>query len=398
MGTTDMPARPARPLRPRALFLGAAVGFLACCLAGRALSGRNVYKGFRRFHPYINHQTLHYPTARQLLALAQSGLAPDQVAVIIGGNSVLGGGGQGPAERWTDRLQRRLGPRYRVINFAMNGAAPAEVGGLAAEMLARRHRRVVCVTNIWAGTGSLAGLPGEDTQPFFFWDAYYKGLLADHPERDAFLAARAAARADDAYAELRRHGRLDAWLGCQDLWTAVGYRGASTVWCPLVGRAFWKPRRSFPDDDHLLGPAERYRPALEGPTLAALAHELMERCWPGTAPGAAGGDYAGCPLAQTFRICVPEALRGRTLVVVPHLSPHFTRRLAPEIQRRHEADFAETVRALGQAGFAALEVGADYSEQNYFDHCHFSAEGGARLAADVAPRVRRLAEESGYLD
>src|SRR5436309_1005569 len=95
-------------IAPRALLLGVVLSFLGCCLAGFAASRRNQFVHFERFHQLIAPETLYYPTACQVLELAHSRLERDQIAVIVGGTSVLHGTSQPPGHVWTDRLQALL--------------------------------------------------------------------------------------------------------------------------------------------------------------------------------------------------------------------------------------------------------------------------------------------------
>jgi hypothetical protein len=135
-----------RLVAPWALLLGALLSFLGCCAAGAWYSRQPVYENFQRFHQLITPESLHYPTASQVLALARAQLPPDRVAVVVGGNSVLNGCGQRPERLWSRALQAALGDDYRVLNLAVRGAYPPELGGAIAEALGREHPRVLFIT------------------------------------------------------------------------------------------------------------------------------------------------------------------------------------------------------------------------------------------------------------
>src|SRR5262249_23920439 len=66
---------------PVPLFLGAGCAFLACCLGGRVVSGRDCYRDVERFHQFVSPETLFYPTASQVRALLRRRLDPAKVAV-----------------------------------------------------------------------------------------------------------------------------------------------------------------------------------------------------------------------------------------------------------------------------------------------------------------------------
>jgi hypothetical protein len=386
-------------LAPRALLLGCALSFLACCALGRLVSRQSPYKNFERFHNFINYLSLYYPTVSQTRAIARSGLGPDQIVVVVGGSSVMHGAFQGDRYLWTKQLQALLGPRYRVLNFALPGAPPADFGPVAAEVLQRDHAKVIFITNNCAGTGIVVGDVDGRQLRYFFWGAYYKGLLRHAPERDARVAELDRENGEgSALAELRRGARLDSWLYTQDLWTTFSYRCASTVWCPLVAESFTRPRRHYASGDPEAPPDQPLPPAAEQALLANWAALLPGYRWAAVPPGAADADYGDTPLVQSFKLCVPAPFRRRTLVVINHLSPKYVRRLAPDVQAKHAADYPESVRALEQAGFAALELGKDYAPRDYVDGVHFSREGAGKMAADVAPKVRQMARDLGYTD
>jgi hypothetical protein len=400
MNTTGRSSRRRRFIRPHALFLGVACGFLACCLAGRLVAGHNLYRDFTWFHPLINPQSLYRPTASQFLALAESDLSPDQVLVVVAGNSVMMAGHQGKDGVWTKHLQRLLGDHYRVFNFAMNGVGSGDFGALAAEMLSLRHPRVVCITDTWVGTAIGSGYgPDRGTQPYLFWDAYCKGLLiTDHPEREAALAENRRT-GGESYDETERHGELDTLLRFDDLWTTVSYRGVSTVWTPKTAASPWKARRRYDDPYSRDFPPipERY-PASGEEQQRTLAGEVGNRHWDGAAAARPEPDYSDSPLIRHFSQCFPRSLRPHTLVVVNRFSPRFLRRLDAATLKRHNADFPETIRALEQAGFAAMDLGKAYTELDFVDSCHISIEGSPKMAADIAPKVRELARDLGYAD
>jgi hypothetical protein len=384
-------------LAPRVLLVGCALSFLTCCALGRAVSRQCPYKNFERFHTFINYLSLYYPTASQTRAIARSALAPDQIAVVVGGSSVMHGSFQGDRLLWTKQLQALLGPRYRVLNFALPGAAPADVGPVAAEVIQRDHAQVIFVTNNFAGTGVDVGdLDGRRLRSFF-WGAYYKGLLARSPERDARLAELRREKAEGSdLPELRRGAWLDGRLYQQDLWTTFSYRCASSVWCPFVAESFTRPRRRYASGDPQLPPDGAAPP--DPAVLANWAALLPGYRWPAVPLGVANPDYSSTPLVKSFRLCVPAPFRRRTLVVVNHLSPRYIGCLPPAVRARHAADYGESVRALEQAGFAALELGRDYTHRDFTDGTHYSAEGAGKMAADVAPKVRQMARDLGYTD
>ena len=382
-------------LAPRTLLLGAGLSFLCCCLLGKYLSGRNHHDDFQRFHPQINYLSLYHPTASETLAIAKPWMDQDKIIVVIGGDSVMFGSGQGARHAWSQQLQAMLGDRYRVLNFAMHGTAPLEVGGIAAELIAQQHRKVLFLTHIWPGANGTFGDPDGATQAYFYWDAYYKGMLSSYPTRDMYMMERDEKRKLDAkypelqtkYAELQTRTKLDSYLYNQDLWTSFTHRYLSTTWCPLVAGSFTKPRKNYSDADPCVPKASRYSGDSE--KWLAAARQALVRHRPGS--------HLDSPVTNSLVLDFPPHMRERTLVLVTHLSPHYIDKLTGAEQSTYRDLFPQTIRSIEVAQCHALEVGNKYSSIDFYDLFHLSAEGAVRMAHDVAPQVQELAKSLGYL-
>ena len=397
-------------LAPPPLLLGVVGAFVACCLAGRTVSQRNPYIDFHRFHWFLNAESLFYPTASQVRALGRDLLDRDRIAVIVGGSSILHGAGQRPEELWTRHLQAELGDDYRVLNLALPGCRPAEFGGTAAEILTRDFPRLIFVSDTFLGYAYApnplspsvrpAGVPLHAHYGYFFWDAASKGLLPTDAARETAIAHWIRACGKEAhFAEQLREMRVDALTYSRDLWTTLGYTTFWTGCTPpnaLASRTL--PRRVFPDLDGRaanLPCAVRYTPARVAEMLAALRAEVALGQW---LLQHIAGDHRSGPsvLDRAHGLVFPPALRGRTLLLPARYSPYYVNRLPPRERADYGAALAALVRELERAGFAALEIEAGYSDDDFIDHCHLNEAGGRKLAAEVAPAVRRLAHRLGY--
>jgi hypothetical protein len=162
--------------------LSFAIGITVLALCGRIVASIDYIdpNSFHRFHLYINPQTLYCPTASQLSALAHAAVRRDQVAVVLGGSSVIWGAGESDAELWSRKLQADLGDGYRVLKFAMPSGSPQEFGAVAAEALLKDGYKVVLVADV----GSTFGPPDGLFYPYVYSDARYKGMLLDNPLGD----------------------------------------------------------------------------------------------------------------------------------------------------------------------------------------------------------------------
>jgi hypothetical protein len=301
-------------------------------------------------------------------------------------------------------LQEQLGEEFQVLNLATPGAQIMEFGGIAAETLRDDFPRLIVVTNHYPGN-PLAEPDGHSQGTYFFWDAYYRGLLAKDMDREARLAKLARARRDDEkFAELKRQMRLDSWLAYRDLWTMMGHEHVWTLWNPTVAGAFTKARKHYRDVE--FGPeGPPKHPRFTAPD-ARVMEVLRARIGPGYQKALSslppesndGPPYANA-LERAVKLSCPAPLRKRTLITLNRLHPYYVDRLTSQEKAMHEQLYAAAAHTLETAGFTAINVERDnpYPRSAYFDHVHLSEEGGERLARDLAPKIQELARRLGYV-
>jgi hypothetical protein len=399
-----------RVISPRALLLGVVVGFAACALGGRLVTGRNHFRNFERFTAETDYRTNYLVGANQVRALLRESVRPDQIAVVVGGNSVLHGCGQGRDGAWTRQLQAELGDRYRVINLALPGLSPQEFGTVAAEMLYRDgHHRVIVLTNTWLIPTAPIGEPdGRPVVQWFFHDASARGLLLDCPEREARLAQPLTARVDGGTDrakrdELLRLEALDRWMNFRDLWNGFEYKYAVTVWCTPLAKTWYRARKNYPDSDPTCPPGSQafldsIQPQVFEPlrnTIAALRPVVRRPSGAVIPPGELGGPY---PAEEELRASFPAPMRERLIVVVTRQNPHFLGLLTADERITYDTLGPAMAAIYARAGVTMVEVGREYTPDDYYDHLHLTVAGGRRMAADLAGAVRQRARHLGYLE
>lgn len=389
-------------MRPGWFLGGFALGLLALAWAGWRSGRTDFHPGFERFHPAISPETSYYPTLDEMASIVRARCRPDQVLVVVGGNSVLQGVWQPVGEIWSDRLQELLGDRYCVVNFAFRGASPADGGAVLAEALRAEFPRQIYIADEAPLTG--VGSWGPEAYRYLFWEAYFAGRLLPDAERDRrvrdFLADPAQARAME---ETRIGLLFDRALHDRDLWNRVCFERLCTVPSYLAEAvpALLAPRRSFPDDEpdatDPVWRARRYPADVFAQEMAIVR---------GAAPLYRGRGADGRwilagetrrDLAGLFATAFPAALKARTLMLIGRSSPYYRSRLAADEASREDQSFADTLGLWRGAGYPALEYGRDFDEDDYGDRTHLSKLGGAKLAAAVAPEVRALSQKLGYL-
>jgi hypothetical protein len=380
-------------LAPRLLLLGAVLSFLACCWGGKQICQHNHLEKFERFHSYINLVNQYYPTITQIRNVAQAHLDREPIAVVIGGNSLLYGSGSGPEEQWSRHLQNLLGHRFQVINLAMFSASPGEFGAVAAEVLSQHYHRLILITDHWPEPLASIGDPDGMTYRQLFWEARARGWLLPDRGRDERLRVLGRERQERSFVELQYQVGLDTQLCFRDLWNTVAYKYFSTVWCLGVRGSWMRPRGEYADADGF--------PPLTEERLADRSVNIIKNLRGSIACNErllALGDNSTSLLEQSICTCFPEECRKRTLMLIIHLNPFFVSQLKPLEQASYHQLFPITVRTVERTGMTAMEVEKGYSRECFLDQVHLSAEGGQRLAEEVAPRVIQLACKLGYLD
>jgi hypothetical protein len=427
--TPDNPASPGSWFRPGFFLGGLLAGLVLLATAGHWAGRNNTHPGVARFHPRISPEGRYNPTVDELCAIVRARCRPDQILVIVGGNSIFNGVGQPPEKLWTDELQRQLGDRFAVVNLALRGAGSMEGGTVIAEVLREEFPRNIYVTNTSPFTPP-APL-GVVAYQYIFWEAHFRGLLLDYAPRNKMLADYLAQvepshppllnslprdlrerielthRTGAAWMQrnqLRGEVWLDATLKYRDLWNWIGYEHMFTVpsfytprwpgWMVARGRL----RDDEPDFEAMdFSSSERFSPnkaAIELPIVRGFS----ERAY--TAGGPEGWTL-NAAVRNDFltgaRGTMPDALKARTLVMLSRNSPYFVNMLSPAERQRDDLAYRDGAAAWRDAGYAAGEYGRDFLNEDFGDRTHLTAAGGRKLAAITAREVTTLAQKLGYL-
>ena len=359
---------------PRAFFLGLTSGLVLLAALGRAASYVDRLDNFHRFFLPITPQSNFYPTAASLRNTVTSTVGPEKIIVLVGGSSIFRGLGQNRHEVWTSELQRLLGERYAVVNFAMDHA-----GFMAAAF----------------GPGAI---DGNDPYTYLFWDAYYKGML-NLSESERRLVT------DSRNQEIKAEGRvshvsavLDSLFYFNSLWQFVTYRCVSTSFSRTLPRSPFSPRRNYNEEvipTYIQVQADR-----------VVDHDMTRQVlqnlrYYGTGFVERDGDLIPdarfwSQVTERFREVLAPEMRNKTLAVLLKENPRYIEML-PGLQRRaHRLTFDSAERALVRAGYSVLQFGDELQPSDYLDHGHLMPSGGRRLAASIASHIQQLARELAY--
>ena len=84
------------------------------------------------------------------------------------------------------------------------------------------------------------------------------------------------------------------------------------------------------------------------------------------------------------------------MILLGRNSSFYTRRLDPKINARDDIAYRDCVADWIGAGYHSLEYGRDFQPEDYGDRSHLTTLGGPKLAAIVAPEIKKIAQELGY--
>jgi hypothetical protein len=374
-----------RPTWP--FLLGAALGFVGCCLAGRLVSRRPLFEHFVRLHPGIDLESGFYPTASELVSQVRGTVPRSKILVLVGGASYFRGAGQNAAELWTLELQRLLGSRYAVINFASDQAGATAFGGVAWQALARDYPGMIYVSS--GSPVSPDPVDGGAAYRYIFWDAYYKDLL---PPSAGLRALARTELQDPATQELQLGKWIDRFSYSCDLWTFLEYRFGSTVWSDATASSPFRARRRYPDpiDPNLRQEQQDFRNNRD----YARNYEVGNRAF-ATAGFVQGADGAWQPVPGAFdpvataaAAMFPARLRASCYIVLVRANPYFMRSFTADDRRRLDTIYLEGQRAYERAGYHVVQLWpADFSADDFMDGGHFLASGGRKVAQAVAAQI-----------
>jgi hypothetical protein len=385
-------------LSKRPLFLGIALGFLACCGFGRLASRQPMFEHFLRFTFPIQPQNLFYPTASELVSYLQHQMIPGKKLALIGGASYLRGTGQNPGELWSLKLQQELGADYQVINFAIDGAGVTSFAAVPFQILEPRHPEMIYISNGSPVAGD--SRDGGEIYRYVFWDAYYKGLLpAAVTDAPAVRAQRAEELRTADGLELHLGKWIDSWTYACDLWNYIGYKWLFTAWSNDEFMSPLKPRREYREKDN---------PALlqwqknneHDPVIIARAEAgglgLAESGYTRQPNGHWKADpSAWSGRRENWRSFFPAEMRARTFVIFLRPNPYYLTRLSAEDSTHYEHSYTMGRRFYEAEGYHVVQFdrGA-FGRDDFLDSGHLLPSGGNKVAVATAARIAEVTREN----
>jgi hypothetical protein len=370
---------------PLPFTIGLVLGLFALSWLGSVVESTRLAERFVRFHQLLSAESDYFPTARQIRAIVhrQIGAEPT-VHVIVGGSSVEHGSGQHESLIWTRFLQEHLGPEFRVTNLAQRAGTSTEFGNIGAELLLREGRPVIYVAggDVTAFSINL----GVSLYRYAMFDAWRRGYLLPWPPRDRLLDG--AWRGTSALRTPALGSLFDAYLNFNDLWNFVGYEYANSNWNQRLVEHSFEPRASLADPELM---PEQYAIHRYRDDMNLVMRQVKAQIWSPTDP------RWRHRMGMTQQMTPPQ-LRAVTLAIIDLNSPYYVDRLDPLEREAFFATAYDHARRLREIGFRRAEIPAiDLTTEDYTDPLHVSVSGGQKLAAKIAPIIRTMAVELGYL-
>jgi hypothetical protein len=378
-------------LHARPYFAGILLGFGACVFAGHELSRTTQFDNYVRMFIPIQPQMQYYPSPFQLVNTVSKLYVPGTTLVIVGGSSIFRGTGQNASHLWSNRLQADLGSGYTVVNLSIDQQSMESFAAVLFRILRQRYEHVIYVGLAdERGAGPIDGLP---VYKYFFWDAYYSGLLGlsgrDLPAARALRASELNTRQGD---ELQIGSWLESKLRFRVLWNEVGYRFYFPIWTVNAASDPFLARDQYIDviDPNLTEIQRRTREDQERHDLmkdrfSDLVDAFMDRGQPSKLQGPIAAN-----IRQSYDSAFPKDMRSQILAVFLQPNPEYTD-LLPAQKRDALKDLAvRTSKIVRDLGYRSIVVEKSLVPDDYFDQGHLMASGGHKLADEVAEEVRAM--------
>jgi hypothetical protein len=381
-------------LSPILVFIGIVVGFSLMVFAGRWAGKQNLFIAYERNYPLISPEGYFYPSLDNLTELVSHEASKRKILVLVGGNSVLLGVGQKKEQLWTKELQRLLGPDYVVINLAFRGALLTEMGAVVAEVLSKKYR-LIYVANEQAPMRM--ELPAGGTYDYLFWQAQASGKLFKAVPGSEEAKAVVANRGRELLSDAALRGYFDYWSHASDLWNYLGYNYVVTVFNLLKNpERFFEARRNSEDQMWVVPPIpERF-------TFQEQSMQIIRSFFQFSVEKDAAGEFSIKPaVSDAFirdaRVAFPDAFKPRTLILLAYNAPYYANQLSKDEFGAYEFAFSQGKSWLQKAGYRSVLVGPDLTNEDFADRVHLAASGGKKMARDIAPEIRAMSVQLGYL-
>ena len=384
-------------LSPTLVFIGVFAGFSLMVIAGRWTGKQNLFVAYERNYPLISPEGYFYPSLDNLTELVNHVASNRKILVLVGGNSVLMGVGQKKEQLWTKELQRVLGSNFAVVNLAFRGAYLTEMAAVVAEVLSKKYPRLVYVTS--ETSPMRMELSGADRPyEYLYWQAQASGELFKAIPDQQKIHGVVANHSRGPLSEAALRGYLDYGTHASDLWNYIGYNYLFTVFnfIKYPPEHFFEARRNSEDLMPEIPPIpQRF-------TLQEQSMQIIRSFFKSSVEKDTKGELHIKPaVSDAFmrdaQVAFPDPFKSRTLILLAYNAPYFSNQLSKDEHAAYEYVFSQAKSWLQKAGYHSVLIGPDLTNEDFADRVHLTASGGQKMARDIAPEIRAMAVQVGYL-
>jgi hypothetical protein len=245
----------------------------------------------------------------------------------------------------------------------------------------------------------LMEFPTGGSYEYLYWQAQASGkLLKIARNSDETQAAAIANRGRIVLSEAALRVYFDYWSCASNLWNYIGYKYLFTVFNFLKTppERFFEARINSRDQEGDVPPIpERF-------TLQEQSMQIVRTFFNFSVERDAKGELWIKPVVsdafiRDARGAFPNSLKSRTLVILTYNAPYFTQQLSKDEYAAYEFAFFQGKSWLQKAGYHSVVIGPHLINDDFEDRGHLTGSGGQKMAHDVAPLIREMAIQLGYL-
>jgi hypothetical protein len=382
-------------INPQILLGSTIMGFLFCCFLGNRVQKIDIFgPNFIRMQ---GPESYFYPSLSFLVShVEKTIIKSSQIAIIVGGSSVMFGTAQKANEVWTLHLQKLLGEKYKVYNFALRAGAIQDIASHVSETLLKRGFKVIYVSD---SQTTPINLPLGSHSGYSFWYAHFRNWIFNSEKRLRLIEESFKnTKNENELIELKIRGAINSRIFSDDLWNYVGYKHFFTSWTPYNNDKkphTWSPIKLIKDDEALhlhRSTVEKFEKYFDLKTetlkLASVANQACTN----------SKDINEEIFTQSSKISFdnlnqwlsPE-LKKVIHIVLNYEARYYFDHLSPELQKCYEKTWQFSSKEFfnNRINNTIFNQNTDYDDNN--DRTHLTASGGMKLASKLAPALKKQA-------
>ncbi len=382
-------------INPRILLCSTILGFLFCCFLGNRVQKIDVFgANFIRMH---GPESYFYPSLSLLVSHVETTINKDsQIVVIVGGSSVMFGTAQKANEVWTLHLQKLLGVKYKVYNFALRAGALQDIASHVSEALLRKGYKVLYVSDSQAIP---VNLPLGSHSGYSFWFAHFRKWIFNYDKRLQLIEESFQSnKNENELLELKIRGAINSRIFSDDLWNYVAYNHFFTSWTPYNNDKkphTWSPIKLIKDDEALHlhhSTVEKFEKYFDLKTETLRLASLANQACPNAKDPSKS--YFSVTNKNSFNYLnewLPPELKNVIHLVLNYEARYYFDHLSPELKNCYEKTWLFSSKEYFKNGInnTIFNQNTDYDDNN--DRTHLTARGGKKLASKLAPALKQQA-------